>query len=244
MVRGIGQLADPRPRPSQMTEKDFVVLPAIASYCGSSRRGAGAAARRLGLKLDLRRARPDGHGGLDLFPPPTARSNDWELPLLRDPRPTATTAPTSASTRPRRFFDAEERGYLVILASDSKGNPLAQAVVERAGLFRQPVGPTTCRRGASFGPTEPRGRAHRDPRRPIGDRQDDSFSTGRLGMRRVLVVLSLLAFAVGFSVESQFEDPIWRRRARSCVPATKASAGAGDSALCCDGSMSPTCGCD
>ena len=58
--------------------------------------------------------------------------------------------------------------------------------------------------------------AHRDPRRPIGDRQDDSFSTGRLGMRRVLVVLSLLAFAVGFSVGANSKTPSGGDEHRGC----------------------------
>ena len=50
--RGYGPLPTIPRRAEEMVEKDFVVLPAIASYA-EARRVAGAAARSLGLKLDL-----------------------------------------------------------------------------------------------------------------------------------------------------------------------------------------------
>ena len=113
----------------EMVEKDFVVLPAIASYA-EARRVAGAAARRFGLKLDLRRARPDGHGGLT-FSPADCKANDWEHPCYvargRDDDGAYVSVDEAG-----RFFDAEEQGYLVILGSGPKDDPSTRAVAEKA----------------------------------------------------------------------------------------------------------------
>lgn len=129
MVRGVGALPTLDPRPTQMTEKDFVVLPAIASYA-EARRVAGAAARGLGLKVDLRRARPDGHGGL-IFSAADCKANDWDYPCYVA-RGRYDDGAYVSIDEAARFFDDEEEGYLVILASGPKGDPLAQAVAKKA----------------------------------------------------------------------------------------------------------------
>jgi hypothetical protein len=127
--RGHGPLPTLAPRPAEMVEKDFVVLPAIPSYA-DARRVASAAARRLGLKLDLRRARSDGHGGLT-FSPADCEANDWEHPCYvargRDDDGVYVSVDEA-----RRFFDAEKQGYLVILASGPKNDPPIRAAAERA----------------------------------------------------------------------------------------------------------------
>jgi hypothetical protein len=127
--RGYGPLPTIPPRSKEMVEKDFVVLPAIASYA-EARRVAGAAARRLGLKLDLRRARPDGHGGLT-FSPADCKANDWEHPCYVARGRDDDGAYVSVDVADR-FFDAEEQGYLVILASGPKNDPSTRAVAEKA----------------------------------------------------------------------------------------------------------------
>ena len=127
--RGYGPLPTIPPRPAEMAEKDFVVLPAIASYA-EARRVASSAARRLGLKLDLRRARPDGHGGLT-FSPVDCEANDWEHPCYVSRGRDDDGAYVSVDEA-RRFFDAEEQGYLVILGSGPKNDPSTRAVGEKA----------------------------------------------------------------------------------------------------------------
>jgi hypothetical protein len=127
--RGYGPLPTIPPRPAEMAEKDFVVLPAIASYA-EARRVASTAARRLGLKLDLRRARPDGHGGLT-FSPADCQANDWEHPCYVARGRDDDGAYVSVDEA-RRFFDGEDEGYLVILGSGPKNDPSTRAVAEKA----------------------------------------------------------------------------------------------------------------
>ena len=127
--RGYGPLPTLPPRPGEMAEKDFVVLPAIASYA-EARRVAATAARRLSLKLDLRRARSDGHGGLT-FSPADCKANDWEHPCYVARGRTDDGAYVSIDEA-GRFFDAEEQGYLVILGSGPKNDPSTRAVAEKA----------------------------------------------------------------------------------------------------------------
>lgn len=127
--RGYGPLPTILPRPAEMAEKDFVVLPAIASYA-EARRVASTAARRLGLKLDLRRARPDGHGGLT-FSPADCKANEWEHPCYVARGRYDDGAYVSVDEA-RRFFDGEDQGYLVILGSGPKNDPSTRAVAEKA----------------------------------------------------------------------------------------------------------------
>ena len=112
-----------------MVEKDFVVLPAIASYT-EAHLVARTAARRLGLKLDLRRARPDGYGRLT-FPPADCKANDWVYPCFvsRGRQDDGTYVSVDVADR---FFDAEARGYLVILGSGPKDDPSTRALAEKA----------------------------------------------------------------------------------------------------------------
>jgi hypothetical protein len=127
--RGYGPLPAVPPRSEEMAEKDFVVLPAIASYA-EARRVAGTAARRLGLKLDLRRASPDGHGGLT-FSPADCEANDWEHPCYVT-RGRYDDGAYVSIDEARRFFEGEEEGYLVILGSGPKNDPSVRAVAEKA----------------------------------------------------------------------------------------------------------------
>ena len=127
--RGHGALPTLPPRSPEMVEKDFVVLPAIASYA-EARRVAGVAARRLGPKVDLRRARPDGKGGLT-FSRADCEANAWAHPCYVTRGRDDDGAYVSLDEA-RRFFEAEEEGYLVILASGPKDDPLARSVAEKA----------------------------------------------------------------------------------------------------------------
>ena len=126
---GSGPLPTIAPRKAEMVEKDFVVLPAIASYT-EAHRIARTAARRLGLKLDLRRARPDGYGRLT-FPLADCQANDWAYPCFvsRGREDDGTYVSVDVA---ERFFDAEARGYLVILGSGPKGDPSTRALAEKA----------------------------------------------------------------------------------------------------------------
>ena len=67
----------------------------------------------------------------DSLPAADCRSNDWDYPCYVTRGRWDDGAYVSVDEA-YRFFDGEERGYLVILASGPKGNPLAQAVVEEA----------------------------------------------------------------------------------------------------------------
>ena len=127
--RGYGPLPTLTPRPAELAEKDFVVLPTIASYA-EARRLAGAAARRLGLKLDLRRARSNGHGGLT-FSPADCKANDWEYPCYVA-RGRYDDGAYVSIDEAGRFFEAEEQGYLVILGSGPKNDPSTRGVAEKA----------------------------------------------------------------------------------------------------------------
>jgi hypothetical protein len=104
---GSGPLPTLAPRNAEMVEKDFVVLPAIASYT-EAHLVARTAARRLGLKLDLRRARPDGYGRLT-FPPADCKANNTAYPCFVS-RGRQDDGPYVSVDVADRFFDAEEIG--------------------------------------------------------------------------------------------------------------------------------------
>ena len=126
---GSGPLPTLAPRNAEMVEKDFVVLPAIVSYT-EAHLVARTAARRLGLKLDLRRARPDGYGRLT-FPPADCKANNTAYPCFvsRGREDDGTYVSVDVADR---FFDAEARGYLVILGSGPKDDPSTRALAEKA----------------------------------------------------------------------------------------------------------------
>lgn len=127
--RGSGPLPTHPPPSDLVAEKDFLVLPAIASYA-EARRVAGAAARQLGLKLQLRGARPDGHGELT-FSRAECEANDWDYPCYVARGRSDDGAYVSIDDA-SRFFDYDQRGYLVILGSGPKGNPSLRALAEKA----------------------------------------------------------------------------------------------------------------
>ena len=126
---GSGPLPTIAPRNAEMVEKDFVVLPAITSYT-EAHQVARTAARRLGLKLDLRRARPDGYGRLT-FPPADCKANGRVYPCFvsRGRQDDGTYVSVDLADR---FFDNEARGYLVILGSGPKDDPSTRALAEKA----------------------------------------------------------------------------------------------------------------
>ena len=126
---GAGPLPTIAPRRAEMVEKDFVVLPAIASYT-EAHQIARTAARRLGLKLDLRRARPDGYGRLT-FPAADCKANNRAYPCFvsRGRQDDGTYVSVDVADR---FFDNEARGYLVILGSGPKDDPATRALAEKA----------------------------------------------------------------------------------------------------------------
>jgi hypothetical protein len=126
---GSGPLPTIVPRNAEMVEKDFVVLPAIASYT-EAHQIARTAARRLGLKLDLRRARPDGSGRLT-FSPADCKANGWPYPCFVS-RGRQDDGPYVSVDLADRFFDNEARGYLVILGSGPKDDPSTRALAEKA----------------------------------------------------------------------------------------------------------------
>jgi hypothetical protein len=84
----------------------------------------------LGLKLDLRRARSDGHGGLT-FSPADCKANDWGHPCYVARGRDDDGAYVSIDDA-RRFFEGEEQGYLVILGSGPKNDPSTRALEEKA----------------------------------------------------------------------------------------------------------------
>jgi len=127
--RGHGPLPVLPPRPDGMAERDFIILPAVASYA-EARKVAGNAARRLGLKLDLRGARPDGRGGLT-FSRADCKANDWEHPCYV-PRGRDDDGAYVSVDEASRFFDAEADGYLVILGSGPKDDPSLRALAAKA----------------------------------------------------------------------------------------------------------------
>lgn len=126
---GAGPLPTIPPRKAEMVEKDFVVLPAIASYT-EAHRVARTAARRLGLKLDLRRARPDGYGRLT-FSPADCKANARVYPCFVS-RGRQDDGPYISVDLADRFFDNEASGYLVILGSGPKDDPSTRALAEKA----------------------------------------------------------------------------------------------------------------
>jgi hypothetical protein len=126
--RGQGPLPTIPPRPD-VVEKDFVVLPAVASFA-AARRLAGTAARRLGLKLDLRGARPDADEGLT-FSRRTCEANKWSFPCYVARGRFDDGAYVSIDVA-GRFFEAEDQGYLVILGSGPKNDPSVRVVAEKA----------------------------------------------------------------------------------------------------------------
>jgi hypothetical protein len=132
---GHGPLPTRSARPEGI-EKDFAVLPAVRTYA-EARRAAGAAARQLGLKLDLRRARLAARGGLT-FPRADCKAMDREYPChvargLNDDGSYVSIDEASA------FFDAEEMGFLIILASGPKNDPSVRAVADRARALALPA---------------------------------------------------------------------------------------------------------
>ncbi|HSS01814.1 MAG TPA: hypothetical protein VLM79_32375 [Kofleriaceae bacterium] len=60
-----------------------------------------------------------------------SKANDWDYPCYVT-RGRSDDGAYVSLDEAERFFDFEERGYLVILASGPKGDPLAQAVAEKA----------------------------------------------------------------------------------------------------------------
>ena len=126
---GSGPLPTIAPRNAEMVEKDFVVLPAITSYT-EAHLVARTAARRLGLKLDLRRARPDGYGRLT-FSPADCKANARAYPCFVSRGRQDDGSYVSVDVADR-FFDAEARGYLVILGSGPKDDPSTRALAEKA----------------------------------------------------------------------------------------------------------------
>lgn len=126
---GSGPLPTIAPRNAEMVEKDFVVLPAIVSYT-EAHQVARTAARRLGLKLDLRGARPDGYGRLT-FPPADCKANARPYPCFVS-RGRQDDGSYVSVDLADRFFDNEAQGYLVILGSGPKDDPSTRALAEKA----------------------------------------------------------------------------------------------------------------
>ena len=126
---GSGPLPTIAPRNAEMVEKDFVVFPAIASYT-EAHQVARTAARRLGLKLDLRRARPDGYGRLT-FSAADCKANNSVYPCFVS-RGRQDDGSYVSVDLADRFFDNEARGYLVILGSGPKDDPSTRALAEKA----------------------------------------------------------------------------------------------------------------
>lgn len=126
---GGGPLPTLPPRSEELVEKDFLVLPVVGSYV-EARRVAALAARRLGLKLDLRGARPTAKGGLT-FSRAECDANDWDYPCYVSRGRYDDGAYVSVDEA-GSFFDGEERGYLVILGSGPKDDPATRALLEKA----------------------------------------------------------------------------------------------------------------
>jgi hypothetical protein len=126
---GSGPLPTIAPRNGEMVEKDFVVLPAIVSYT-EAHQVARTAARRLGLKLDLRRARPDGYGRLT-FSAADCKANNRVYPCFVSRGRQDDGSYVSLDVADR-FFDNEAQGYLVILGSGPKDDPSTRALAEKA----------------------------------------------------------------------------------------------------------------
>jgi hypothetical protein len=116
------------PRKNELADVDFVILPAFESYDEARHLAEGTAAR-LGLRLDLRGALPDGHRHLT-FSKAACAANKRSYPCYVPRGPDAGSYVSIEDGA--RIFGCGPSGYVVVLASGPKGDAGVQATLEKA----------------------------------------------------------------------------------------------------------------
>ncbi len=117
------------PRINDVADADFVILPAEASY-DKARELAESAAARLGLRLDLRGALPDGHGHLTFSKVECeAKHSSYPCFVARG----ALDAGSYVSVEDgSRLAPCGPTGYVVVIASGPKGDASVRATLHKA----------------------------------------------------------------------------------------------------------------
>jgi hypothetical protein len=117
------------PRKNDLADVDYVILPAVASY-GEARKLAEGTAARLGLKLDLRGARPDGHGHLT-FAKADCDANERAYPCF-GARGRFDHGSYVSVEDGSTLTGCGPSGYVVVLASGPKGDAGVRATLDKA----------------------------------------------------------------------------------------------------------------